>query len=298
MTKVPLKKALWIIVLSTFLISGSASVGLIYFNYVKSKRMQDASYNILALVQTCSEKEPLKTVYLAELMHLSHDRVCNLYAFNTRKALDDLLKSPLIRQAEVKTIPPGTVWVNYTSRIPVAYLTDYSNTALDREGVPIPFKPFFTPKNIPEITLGLDFEQKPIETLWGKPLDAKNLKIAFDIYDYVVKHFSGEQIVLKRIDVSRAYASSYGQRQLIVIFDDLRGYSSEEKSNLVPHTHLLRLSAENYRQELLNYRTLRQKATMHEQLTNLFRGDLSQGNLSSEPLIIDLRASRLAFIKK
>jgi len=291
MTKVPLKKALWTIALSTFLISGSAFLGLLYFNYMKSKRMQDASYNILAIVQTCSEKEPLKTVYLAELMQLSYDRVCNLYAFNSKKALNNLLKSPLIKQAEVKKIPPGTLWVNYVSRVPIAYLTDYSNTALDKEGVPIPFKPFFTPKNIPEITLGLDLEQEASEGLWGKPLGAKNLKLALELYDCVSRIFSGEQVVLKKIDVSQAYASSYGQRQLIVIFDDLKKYSGEETSKQVQQPHLLRLSTDNYRQELLNYRTLRKNPLLYDRLVSV-----PQTSAPLPPLIIDLRVARLAFI--
>lgn len=298
MTKVPLKKALWIIVLSTFLISGTGALCIMYFNYVKSKRLTNDAYNILAIVQTCSEKEPLKTVYLAELMQLSHDRLCNLYAFNVKEAKENLLKSPLIKEVEVQKILPGTVYVNYASRTPVAYLTDYSNTALDKEGIPIPFKPFFTPKNIPEITLGLEMDLDASHGVWGRPIHDRRLELALEVNSYISKRFSGEQIILKKIDVSQAYASSYGQRQLVVVFEEARKNSKARNSKPINQQHMLRLSTENYKQELLNYRVLKKEILSSDKIPAISEGENGLLNPLLEPIIIDLRVPRLAFIPK
>ena len=156
--KLHLRKALLWILLSVFFITGSSAAALVYFQYVREKQKLDPANNIVAIVQTSSDVEGLRTVYLAELLNLSVDRPTNLYSFNSKEARQKLLSSPLIKDANVRKIRPGTCHVDYTLRKPIAFIGDYTNTAIDANGVVFPFKPFFTPKILPSLYLGEDEE--------------------------------------------------------------------------------------------------------------------------------------------
>ncbi len=41
-------------------------------------------------------------------------------------------------------------------RTPYAYIGEFANTAIDKEGYLFPFRPFFTPKNLPILYIGLN----------------------------------------------------------------------------------------------------------------------------------------------
>jgi hypothetical protein len=284
---VPLRKAIGIIFLSTVLVSGSSAFFLGLYQYIKQGRVNDSKYDILAIVQSTSEKEPLKTVYLSELLNLSTDQPTNIYRFNVTQGEQKLTSSPLIKKAKIKKIYPGTLYIHYISRIPVAYLTDYSNTAIDKDGIPIPFKPFFTPKILPEIYLGL--EQTLESDFLGNAIQNKNLVIALKLLNYLNVYFISDQSTLKRIDVSQANAQSYGQKQIVVIMEDKIDKIKNGIPVLQKVLRILRLSPKGYKEELANYLTLRKYLMLKESTEN--------GNQSSDSKIIDLRIPGLAFIK-
>lgn len=276
---IPFKKALSIIFLSTFCISGIGGLGVFYYSKVKAKWGKDPKYHIVALAQTTLMQEPLKTAYLEELLNLSFDQPSNLYLLNIQTVKELLLQSPLIKKAEVKKIFPGTLLVEYVARTPIAYLADYSNTALDADGVPIPFKPFFTPKNIPEIYLGLEVDDE--NKLWGQVIEDPRKTLSFDVLNWVYKNWGDKRLQVKRIDTSRAYSSSYGDRQIIMTCDDIL----EECT--VPL--ILRLHTQNYLEGLANFKALREYLLKHKKIKK---------DEVVKPLIIDLRLSQLAFLKE
>jgi hypothetical protein len=131
-------------------------VGLPYFlfSFFKQRRLHNPKYDIQIIIQTGPEKEALKSIYLAELMHLSVDQKTNIYAFDVQEAEKNLLKSPLIESAKVKKYPPNVIYVDYTVRRPLAWIYDHKNIAVDKNGYLFPISPFFPPKNIAEIYLG------------------------------------------------------------------------------------------------------------------------------------------------
>src|SRR5262245_27517132 len=137
-SQLPLRRALLWIAVITCLVSGSTGAGIWYYLHVKKIRMQDDAYRIIAIVQSGPQKETLRTVYLAELLSLSVDQPTNLYQFHLETAKKKLSASPLIKSAEIKKMKPGTLLIEYTSRAPVAFLGDFTNTALDDEGFLIP----------------------------------------------------------------------------------------------------------------------------------------------------------------
>lgn len=289
-----LKTALLRIGLFTLLISGSATLGLLYFHYIKAQRSTDDKYRIIAIMQTSDSKESLKTEYLAELLDLSIDHPTNLYAYNSKEARRKLLASPLIKKAQVVKISPGTIYIDYSVRQPIAFLIDFTNTAIDEEGFSIPFKPFFTPKNLPEIYLGLTFENdKTVD--WGTSIQGKKIDLALNVLNYASKHCCSKVSHIQRIDVSKAFASSFGQRAIVIILEDRIEKEKDGVSYLHISPRILRLSVENYTQELDNYLILQSYLLDQESNKNFVE---SQNIAKQEAQIIDMRLPSLAFIRK
>lgn len=269
---------LWILV-STLLISGSAFMGWLYFQHVKARRVQDDQYRIVAIIQSTPQVETLRTVYLAELLNLSFDRPVNLYQFNVQSAIRTLLDYPLIKHATIKKILPGTLYIHYQMRIPIAYLGDYSNTVIDEEGYLFPYRPFFTPKRLPIIYLGVAKE----ECMWGGCLkEHVLLKLAFEILQQF-HQLKQEDFYLKQIDVAQAEADSYGQRQIVLLLE--RG--SQDRRDFSLHSIYLRLSTDHYKQDLANY------CHLQELLFNAENEKMAK----CREVMIDLRIPHLAFIK-
>lgn len=287
--KIPFKKALLFIFFSVIFVSGSAFLYTGYYHYIKWLHVNDDAYKIVAIVQTTDSKEPLKTVYLAELLNLSIDQPTNLYHFHLKENQKKLLSHPLIKEAKIKRIRPGTIYVDYSLRSPIAYLIDFTNTAVDKEGTLFPFKPFFTPKKIPEIYLGLidifPSNQMPKE-VWGKALKSPALGLAFQVMDELMKKASILNIHLKRIDVSKAFHTSSGERQIVVVLEHQFVKKERDVPILLTVQRILRLNPKHFQDGLNNYWVLHQ--------------NLEQDALygSQKKLTVDLRLKDLGFLKK
>lgn len=285
--EIPLKKAILMILASTFLVSGSSAICLLAYKYIQWNKVNDSKYDILAIVQATNVKEPLNTSYLAELLNLSKDQPTNIYRFNKDIGTKMLLKSPLIKKAEVKKIYPGTLYVHYIPREPIAFLVDYPNVAIDHESFIFPFKPFFTPKILPEIYLGLEYESHT--NLLGTKIKSERIKLALSILNFLKQKVLSDDLVLKRIDVKDAFASSFGQKQIVLVLEDRIEKTKNGKSHFYRPIRVLRLSTHRYLEELNDYLSLRKYIIQKE----------SKEYLSSNKYkIIDLRIPQLAFIKE
>jgi len=244
-------------------------MGMLYYFHVKKLRQQDEAYHVVAIVQRGIHKETLRTVYLSELLGLSIDRPSNLYQLNLKDEKQKLLASPLIKSAEIMKLKPGTLVIEYIPRVPVAFLGDFSNTALDDEGFLIPFKPFFSPKKLPEIYLGTFGD----EIRWGKPIEGKRGELAMRLFMFFSALCNDEGLVLKTIDVTRAEALSFGQRQIVLELEDSGDI------------WILRCSLENYETEIARFSVLRRH----------FRS-LEGSDAKDSYRVIDLRIPQLAFL--
>jgi acyl-CoA synthetase (AMP-forming)/AMP-acid ligase II len=299
----PLTHALAWIVASTFLISGGSFA--FFKQTLKHKRQSagDPSQYIRSIVQTGPKKEALKTEYLAELIGLSADCPPHARSFNLSRAAQRLKSSPLISRADVKLIKPGTLYIDYTVRQPIAWLEDYQNTVLDKEAFPFPFSPFFSPKNLPSLYLGLaPFGAPSIDpdrptALWGQPLAGKYIALALDVLALVTDPQVADLFSVKRIDVSNAFAESYGTREIVLITEDTLIKNREGRSIEFRLPRILRLSTKNYAQQLGNYLKLREQ---------LFDAEIEATHALGTPgapvrlpeKIIDFRIQKLAFINE
>jgi cell division septal protein FtsQ len=168
-------------------------------------------------------------------------------SFDLASAQKRLLSCPLIKDAKVKLSAPDTVYVDYTVRQPVALLYDFENIALDEEGYPFPVSPFFTPKRLPEVYLGIR------NFYWGRPLKEKKAELGLTILQLLNRL----SLQVKRLDVSKAFEPSLGRREVVLILDE-QGF-----------TKALRLTPKDFAQELGNYLELRPKLPAIPQIIDL-----------------------------
>jgi hypothetical protein len=293
--KLSLVSALSWIVGSTLIISGSGHALFNFLLHGNKATAQDKFLRITSLIQTGPQREALRSEYLEELIGLSKDYPLLISHFDLKNAERALLASPLVQQAHVEIIKPSTVYIDYTVRQPLAWLYDYENIALDKEGYLIPMYPFFPPKNLPEIYLGLApfGERTPIPHLpiaaWNEPLKGPPIDLGFDLLSRL-QPLARDLFRIKRIDVSKAFEESLGRREIVVIVDNEIFLSSEP----IISTHYLRLSVKEYPQELGNYLELR-KSLLDQDMEKLQAKDPSERVYLPEK-IIDLRISQLAYI--
>ena len=189
------------------------------------RRLRDPKRQIRHIVTTGPEKSPLKATYLAELMGLSQDRPTPFDLFIPADAEKTLLASPLIKSAEVRKKAPDSVVVDYAIRHPIATLADFENTAIDSEGNLFPLKPFFSPKNLPEIITGTK--------TYTSPLYSESLTLAQNLLTLLTVH----NLHPTRIDTSSAFHPSLGRREIV----------------LIVNSHTLRLCTNNPEKQLGNY---------------------------------------------
>lgn len=291
----------WIVASTLFVSGGSYSI---FKQYLKNRKSSatDPRFAIHSIIQTGPQKEALKTEYLAELLGISADRPPSIRNFDLARAKQRLEKSPLIARADVKLIQQNTLYVDYTVRQPIAWLEDYANVVIDKEGYPFPFSPFFSPKNLPAIYFGIGPFGMPSSDLkrpmakWGTALNGKYVDLALKILSIVTDPKVADLFSVKRIDVSNAFAESYGTREIVVITEDTLICNINGKEVHVCLPRILRLSTKNYAQELGNYLTLRGQLLENERNTIT----LSEGAGSAVCLkekVIDFRIQKLAFVE-
>lgn len=293
--ELPLTHALAWIVASLFFVSCPSYC--LFKHHLKKRHHWDPKYVIDSIVQTGPQREALKTECLAELVGISSDHLYSAHAFNLTKAKQRLLKSPLISRAELKLIKPNTLYIDYTIRQPIAWLEDCTNIVIDKEGYPFPFSPFFSPKNLPSIYFGLAPFATPSPdparpyAQWGVPLTGKYVDLALDILAMVSDPKVSDLFSVKRIDVSNAFAESYGTREIVLITEDI--WISNDVHFFFPR--ILRLSTKNYAQELGNYLKLRHQLLEEERKTLVVPQGVGPVVRMKEK-IIDFRIQKLAFI--
>lgn len=290
------RKALAVLIGSTILTFTCSLSGYGIWKSIRKKRLTHPQYRIVAIVQTGPEKEALKTAYLAELLHLRSDQPQSLYAFNLREAEKKLLASPLISLAKIRRIEPGTLYIDYTVRKPIAKLADYENIGLDEEGYLFPLSPFLSPKNLPEMYLGLPpfgvKENTREGGEWNRPLQDRYFFLALQIHKALDEAPWREGMRIKRIDVSNAFAESYGQREIVLLTED--EWLSNDTLCLFPK--ILRLPTKDPFHQLSNFLSLK-RAMLEDYKKQIANMQFEESIVYFEPRIIDLRLPKLAFVQ-
>lgn len=282
-----IRQALFCLIGSTCLTLVVSLGGYWLWSKHRNDRLRSEVYRITAIIQTGPEKEALKTAYLAELLGLSADHPTHLYALDMKKAEAKLLASPLIANAKIKRLSPSTLYIDYELRKPIAWLADYKNTAVDREGYLFPVTPFFSPKHLPEIYLGLS-----AFTTWQ--VKGSYFELALEILQFLETAPWKEGLRIKRIDVSNAFAPSLGQREIVLFTEEELSLRKETREIVCIFPKILRIAPKDYGQQLGNFFALRR--TMMEDYRRQVLSLKEGGRFA--PRIIDLRIPQLAFVEK
>jgi len=296
--KLSWKAALFWIFGSVIVFSGTGYG--VYFYFLSPHRVQkeEERFSINAIVQTGPEKEALKTAYLAELMELSCDKGQNLFTFDVKKAEEKLLLSPLIKRARVRRIRPGSLYVDYEVRHPVAILHDYENMGIDQEGYLLPLHPFFPTQGMPEIYLGLfpaASEEKSAG--WPNPLKGREFSLSLQLLQYLSVPEFARIFSVKRIDVSKAYSKSIGKREIVLWVEEAVRMAHKKGESLCVFPQFLRLNAKDFEQEISNFIVLREKMLKDYQ-KQLATQIITTPIVTFSPRIIDFRIPELAFIQE
>ncbi len=286
-----MRSILWIFT-SAVLVNGLTFGGVKAYRFWQERRSIDYKVPIRAIVQTGPQKEALKTDYLAELLGLSQDKPTVCVDLDLKRAQKQLLASPVIKEAEVKIKEPGILYVNYTIRQPIVFLHDYENIALDEDRVPFPMVPFFSPKRLPQIYLGIEGKLD-----WNKPLKGERVELAFELHKILQGPIASDLFNIKRIDVSNAFKRSYGRREIVLQTKDTIYSVKNGQEVCFNFPRILRLSTKKYTQELSNYLKYREKLLEREKMELQFPAN--DEKIVEQPLkIIDFRISQLAFMEE
>ncbi len=290
-------KALYWILTSIVLVTGSAAVCLFFYLKWQNNQKRDPKFRITSIIQTGPQKNVLTTEYLAELMGLSRDQPSQLLQFNEKRATAALLNSPLIKKAKVSVIRPQSIYVDYSVRRPLAWVYEYENTAIDEEGYLFPVTPFFSPKQLPELYLGMTPFGKSVEVdekgpgQWNIPLKGRYVELGLDL----LKRTSNLNV--RRIDVANAYALTLGSREIVLYVEDEILHQAALKEHLCLIPRLIRLSTKNYLQELSNFLELRENLLEKEKRDLILPSDAPF--IFTLPLqVIDLRVEGMGFIDR
>jgi len=302
-TKFSIKRSLVWIFISTFIFSGMPYGGYFGYLFYKQVKQNDRKHDIAGIYQTGSRKNALPSQYLAELLDLSKDKKTKYVAFSEKKAEEKLLKSPFISCADVKKIRPNAIFIDYEVRIPFAKLSDYENIAIDENGYIFPYYPIFSEISLPEIKLGLprflegEDEQKREGGSFDKPIVCEHYFLAYEVYKLFQEKQFLNHFKIKKIDVSNAFAPSFGRREIIVEIEENLDISQNGINTSYVFPKYLRLNEKEYAKQLSNFLSLSQK------MRNDYRRQIrltkeSPKVVKCKAKLLDFRIPQIAFIKE
>lgn len=292
--RMPLTKALLWIFLSTLVVSGSATLGWLYYLHVVHDRAGDDEYTITSLIQTGPVGHKLPTEYLAEVLGISADSPQNLYAYDLSAGKKALLASPLIKSVILKRARPDALYVEYTTYQPVARLGDYDNVAIDGQGYLFPYEPFFEDRPLPELFLGISSFGTEEGGRWNKPLSNERYQLACAILQVLRSPDHFPKMATEKVDVSKAFSGSCGQREIVVQVEDIQEkfVQGETVRCYMPKT--LRLTTEGWKDDLKNYKVLRSYLCAKE-IDN--KVEINRSQVTLPIVVVDMRLPQLAFLQ-
>ena len=223
------------------LVLSAVVVGLVIGRVLYVQRSQQAlkrSISCVYIAQTGPKKEALSTPTLFSLLEWSKEELNALSPLHVQAKEAQLAAHPVMKKVELRIEQEKTLLIDYTLRIPVAFLGDFSNSALDAEGHCFPCFPFFTPKRLPTFYLGLS-------AFPNAPLTGEKISLAFAVLS-ALRSIGWAFSTDIAIDVSRAFFSSFGRAEVVVTLKKEGCFC-----------HYLRLTPRAYQIELQKYQLLR-----------------------------------------
>lgn len=261
-----------------FLVFTSIATG-VYFYLLKQDTVAK-SYPIKAIIQSSSSKEKLKTEIFIDLLDINIQGNSDLAKFDIEEAKKKIHKFPLISRVKVSKVYPEALHIEYDLRIPIFIVNDFQNRAIDKEGFLFPIEPYLTPKKLTELVLGLE------DAIWDTSVEDRRFVLAKELLFLLNE---STDLDVKRIDVSKAYITDYGKREILLSVED-RLFNGHK---IFYFPFVLRLSPNHFGKQLANFLTLR-KAMLEDYKKQLKAAKVSH---RFKERVIDLRIENLALIE-
>lgn len=274
-----------------------AMIALVWSAYKASKeqRQIDPEYGISSFILLPKTDEALPARYFAEKLDLSLDHPTNMYLFDVQAKMHALEAEPIIRSIELKLFTPGILAIRYQARTPYLYLADYQNTAVDIEGVRIPYAPFFTPRRLPQLYCGQSDETQ----IWGAQIDPKYWQVVQKILELTAVIPKTFGMSLQQIDLSRMHLKDAGSREIILQVDEELFAQSSQYGRVYVQPIYLRLWPEQLESGWQRYKAFREKHEVWTKFICWEKGEkIPADNVWRLPcMLLDLRLPHLGYLK-
>jgi len=217
---------------------------------------------LTTLVQKTPTRTYLSPRFFSDYLSLSpKGQKITLSLLDVKKIEKKLAAFPLFAHIEAKISNSGELILSYELREPRFFLGDYSGLGLDKEGRIIPLQPFFSPKILPRVWLGLD------KIDWNKAYGiekAEAIALFFEMAPY-------RDFQLQSIDLSQLLHPIVAHHEIIV------------KVGHFGSLHYLRIHPQRIEQALKRY-------------VKIFEEE-SLNNYSGSSFIFDARVKKFATLK-
>lgn len=268
-----------------FLFSGLPFAGWQLYEYLLSQRIADPRYHVRYITQ---KKNELPVMLLAELLGLSREKPIPIDLVSAKRAEKCLETNFLITKAVVEKLEPDTLRVDVSLRQPIARVGDIEDAAVDRAGILFPLNPFYPPKRLCTLYLGLDTET----CCWGARLAGERFEKALAVYDFLSKRAIECGLWAERIDTARAFETSLGRSEIVVHFEEHSHKDLGKSRALLIHRWIVRLPTDGYEKRWRDMRLLCEK--LREEHSAQCK---EAGRFVFDPRILDLRIADLGFVQ-
>lgn len=231
------------------------------------------------IIQKPLSKAKLPVGVLCKMLGLEPHKTHYDYV-DCQKLSEKLLEVPGMEYAEVMKRSPNKIIVKYFFKEPVALLIDYENTCVDSKGYIFPNYFNF---DLPKI-----HSQEKEDFLWGEKIDGKMIKTALEILS-ALKERLGDSLKILMIDVSKMHRKSYGQREIVIHFED-------SLKNQFVFPMYVRLSCQNIYEQLGNFLALYDKM-QKDYLKQVENFPKTSQKTYFQTKVIDLRIAKQGLIQ-
>jgi hypothetical protein len=214
------------------------------------------------LVQKTSFSSPISPRFFSDYLHLCpKGKSLEISKLDEKKIEKKLREFPIFQKVQAHISSRGELEVAYDLKKPHFLLLDFSNLAIDPNGYVFPLKPFFSPKKLTQVYLGIS------QVDWNHK---NNVESALKIQSLLDENLQ-ELVDIETIDLSGLKVQATSLKHIVVTIS----YKNTK--------HYLRLSQEGLEKGVLCYISLFKENNLNEFL---------QSNL-----IFDARFKKFATLK-
>lgn len=217
---------------------------------------------LTTLIQKTSFSTPLSPRFFSDYLMLNpNGKWLELSKLDEKKIEQKLKEFPIFEKIQAHIIRTGELEIAYDLKKTQFLLADFTNLAIDPKGFIFPLKPFFPPKKIPQVYLGIQKVDWKIKN---------NIKKALEIQAFL-EQILDDGIEIELIDLAKQEHPVASLKQIVVTL------------NYQGIKHYLRLSPDHLEKALLRYLALYKEKDLTE--------------FVSQSLVFDARFKKFATLK-